>query len=245
MIASTDYYYISKSEVTRTRSRWEIMEDMERYLRPTPNIECDNSVIVEKAQSLTNMQWETAERARNLFYFVRDGIKYNPYRFILAPEYFRASETLERGDGFCVQKAVLLIALARAVEIPARLLFADIRNYCASQDVIDLSGTNLFTHHGYCELYIDRKWIKATPVFDLKTCVEDRFISVEFDGRSDAILHSRTLDGKLHIEYVKFHGHYDDVPLEEMIQTFIQVYGSERLELCTTGLWVDAINRSR
>ena len=217
---------------------------MQRYLRPTPNIDGDNSAIVEKAQSLAKRQWETPERARSLFYFVRDGIKYNPYRFILAPEYFRASETLKRGEGFCIQKAVLLIALARAVGIPARLLFADIRNHFTPQKMIDLTGTNLFTHHGYCELYIEGKWIKATPVYDLKTCEEDRLIPVEFDGRSNAMLHSHSLDGKLHIEYVKFRGHYDDVPLEEMIHTVSQIYGSGHAELCKTGLWVDAINGS-
>jgi transglutaminase-like putative cysteine protease len=220
------------------------MEDIERYLRSTPNIECYNNMIIERALSLTKGQFDITEKAMSLFYFVRDAIKYNPYRFILAPEYFRASLTLERGDGFCVQKAVLLVALARAVGIPSRLIFADIRNHLIPQKIIDLKGTNLLTHHGYCELFIEQKWLKVTPSFDLKTCVENRFIPVEFDGRSDATLHAHDQDGKPHIEYVKARGHYDEVPLDEMIQAVVDMDGPEHAELCKTGLWVDIINSS-
>ncbi len=215
------------------------MEYPERYLRPTPNIDCANAAIVEKAQNLTEAKRETGERATSLFYFVRDAIKYNAYRYILAPGYFQASKTLSRGDGFCIQKAVLLVALARAVGIPARLLFADIRNYFAPQEMVDWLGKNLFTHHGYCELYIEGKWVKATPAFDLETCMENRIIAAEFDGRSDSTLHSHNQDGKAHIDYVKLRGHYDDIPLQEMIDTVIQVYGLEVAESCTSGSWVD------
>jgi transglutaminase-like putative cysteine protease len=218
----------------------QVVEYLERYLRPTPNIDCDNSAIVEKARDLTRAKQETRETAASLFYFVRDAIKYNAYRFILAPGYFQASKTLRRGDGFCIQKAVLLVALARAAGIPARLLFADVRNHLAPQKIVDYQGTNLFTTHGYCELYIDGKWVKATPAFDLKTCQENRIIPVEFNGSHDSILHSHNQDGKLHIEYVKMRGHYDDVPLQELIDAAFQVYGVELTESYKSGTWVTA-----
>jgi transglutaminase-like putative cysteine protease len=216
--------------------------DMGRYLKPTPNIDSDNEAIINKALSLTEGKLEATERARSLFYFVRDQIKYNPYRYTLAPEHFRASRTLHRGDGYCVQKAVLLAALARAVVIPARLLFADIRNHLISQKQIDSiqGGINVFTHHGYCELHIEGKWVKATPAFDLKTCIKHRLVPAEFDGRRDAILHSHDQEGELHIEYVRIHGNYDDVPLEEIVYTSIQVYGFERTKVWQTGFWADA-----
>lgn len=214
------------------------MEYLERYLRPTADIDCANGEIVEKARNLAEAKRETREKAASLFYFVRDGIKYNAYRYILAPGCFKASKTLTRGDGFCIQKAVLLVALARAAGIPARLLFADIRNYFAPQSIVDWLGKNMFTHHGYCELYIEGKWVKATPAFDLKTCQENRIVPAEFDGRSDNILPSHNQDGKVHIEYVKLRGHYDDVPLQEMIDTVTQVYGFEVAESCKSGSWV-------
>ena len=52
---------------------------LEEYLKPTPTIDCGTRSIKEKAQELTNRQEKITEKARSLFYFVRDEIKYNPY----------------------------------------------------------------------------------------------------------------------------------------------------------------------
>ena len=91
-------------------------------------------------------------------------------------------------------------------------------------------GTSLITHHGYDELYIDGRWVKVTPIFDLKMCQENRIIPVEFDGKNDAMFHSHNRDGELHIEYVHDYGHYQDVPLAEILAGWNQAYGPERVE---------------
>ncbi len=203
---------------------------IEEYLKPTPAIECEAKSIKEKAQELTKGEENIVEKAKRLFYFVRDEIKYNPYSPFYLLEHYRASNILLRGEGFCVQKAALLAALARATGIPARLRFADIRNYIVPDKLVQSMGTNLFTYHGYDELYIGGRWVKATPSFDIKMCQENRIIPVEFDGKNDAVLHSHNQDGKLHIEYINDHGHYQDVPLEEILAAWIKAYGPERVE---------------
>jgi len=200
---------------------------MERYLRPTPAIDCDNELIREKARNLTEGYQEVADKAKSLFYFVRDGIKYNLYVPSDRPEYFRASTTLERGDGFCIQKAVLTAALARAVGIPARLHLAAIRNHLAPDKVKELLGADLFPTHGYNELYIEGTWVKVAPTFNLKMCQKTRTIPVEFDGKNDAVLPSHNLDGKPHIEYVQDHGYYDDLPFDKIINLRIQTLGAD------------------
>lgn len=91
-------------------------------------------------------------------------------------------------------------------------------------------GTNLFSYHGYTELYIKGTWVKATPAFDLKMCQENRIIPVEFDGQNDAIFHSHNLDGKLHIEYVKDHGYREDVPVDEILAAWEKHYGLKAQE---------------
>ncbi|MCK4331944.1 MAG: transglutaminase domain-containing protein, partial [Dehalococcoidia bacterium] len=144
------------------------MDPMKRYLRPTPTFDCDNDSIKGKAQNLTKGQEKVADKAKSLFYFVRDEIKYNIYVLSDLPEYYRASRILEVGEGFCIQKAVLLATLARAVSIPTRLHLAAIRNHLTPDKLKELMGTNLFPSHGYAELYIEGKWVKATPAFDLK-----------------------------------------------------------------------------
>lgn len=205
------------------------MRNTERYLRPTPSIDCDNESIKQKADDLTKAQGKDMDKAKSLFYFVRDEIKYNPIPLDFS-EGYRASNTLERKEGFCVEKASLLAAFARAVGIPARLHLADIRNHLVSDRLMEVMGTNLFSYHGYSELFIDGKWVKATPAFDLKMCHQNRIIPVEFNGKNDAIFHPHNVDGKLHIEYVHDHGHYEDIPFDDILAAWEQLYGLESRE---------------
>jgi len=203
------------------------MDPMEKYLRPTPTFDCDNDSIKGKAQDLSAGQEKVADKAKSLFYFVRDEIKYNIYVLSDLPEYYRASRILEVGEGFCIQKAVLLATLARAVGIPTRLHLAAIRNHLVPDKLKELMGTNLFPSHGYAELYVEGKWVKATPAFDLKMCQQNGIIPVEFDGKSDAMFHSHSLDGQLHIEYIQDHGHFDDLPLDTITSLRIQALGAD------------------
>ena len=201
---------------------------MGKYLKPTEAIDCDASSIIEKAQSLTKGQREDVEKAKSLFYFVRDEIRYNPYLPHYLLEHHKASATLERGDGYCVQKAVLLAALARALGIPARLGFADLRNHLLPEKLAHrMGGNNLFIYHGFCEFYIGGRWVKTTPAFDLGMCREQGIIPVEFDGENDAMFPRYNREGKLHIEYVCDRGCYDDLPWEEILEARVAVYGPE------------------
>ena len=186
------------------------------YLKPTFFIDCDAELVRGKALELTRNTKPVTGKAKALFYFVRDEIRYNPFSPRSSPEQFQASYTLSKGEGYCVQKAILLVALARAAEIPARLGFAKIRNHLISKKLLKIRKTNIFPWHGYAILYIGRRWVKATPMFDLKLCQEHQIIPVEFDGEHDAMLHPYTSDGRPHIEYLLDCGPYEDVPLDEI-----------------------------
>jgi transglutaminase-like putative cysteine protease len=216
---------------------------MEDYPRPTATIDSGNQLIRETAWNLTKSANDTPAKARNLFYWVRDQIKYNPLVPLEVLESYRASETVRRGEGFCVEKAAVLAALGRAIGIPARLHFADIRNHLVSSRLLEVMRTNLFSYHGYTELNIHGKWVKATPAFDLEMCQENRIIPVEFDGQHHALLHSRNSDGKLHIEYVQDHGHSLDVPIEEILAAWMRHYGVAAQERLTLVLKQDHIGK--
>lgn len=189
---------------------------MQRYLQATPFIDSDHPSIVQKAQELTKGLEAPIARAKEIFYFVRDGIKYNVWTPKASPHDFRASTTLARGKGYCVQKAILLVALCRAADIPARLRFAIIRNHLLPQKLYEVMKSDVLPWHGYAEIYLNGRWIKATPAFDRDTCQKNGIIPVEFDGLNDATLHPRDLYGRLHIEYLKDRGPFDDPPLEEI-----------------------------
>jgi len=193
------------------------MDDMKKYLKCTEIIDCDTKSIKEKAAALTRGLKTDREKAIALFYFVRDTIKYNPYDSADRYEYSIASATLKRGYGLCFQKAAVLVAMCRAVGIPARFGFADIRNHLLSARFLDMMcGSNILVYHGFAELYIDGKWVIATPAYDLGLCQENGFIPAEFDGEHDAKLNACNIEGKPHVEYIKYHGSYDDLPWEEI-----------------------------
>ena len=205
--------------------------EMEKYLKPTSIVDSDNPIIRNKAQEVTKGQEGAIEKARSLFYFVRDRIKYNPYVPRHLPEHFRASNTLARGEGFCIQKAALLIALSRAVEIPARFHFVILRNHRLPEKMAELLVSNVIPDHGFVEFHLDGKWVGATPAFDIGLCQKYGIIPVEFDGKKDAKFHSHTQDGKLHIEYIFDRGTYADVPVEEVREWVIPVLTPEAKKL--------------
>ncbi|MBW1737644.1 MAG: hypothetical protein JRJ69_08835, partial [Deltaproteobacteria bacterium] len=83
--------------------------------------------------------------------------------------------------------------------------------------------------HGYNELFIDGRWIKVTPTFDIGMCQRLNLKPVEFDGHNPAIFHSHDLDGHLHIEYIKDHGHFADLPFETVVNGFKNAYTEDMI----------------
>ena len=164
------------------------------------------------------------ERAVSLYYAVRDRIRYNPFLDFSDPEAFRASAVLKAGQGFCIGKAALLAASARAAGIPARVGFADVKNHLTTPKLAETMGTDLFVYHGYAEVHVEGRWVKATPAFNLALCRKFRVKPLEFDGRSDSIFHAFDEDDRRHMEYLRDRGSYADVPTAEIQQAFRETY---------------------
>jgi transglutaminase-like putative cysteine protease len=164
------------------------------------------------------------ERAVSLYYAVRDQIRYNPFLDFTRSDAFRASAVLEAGQGFCIGKAALLAACARAARIEARVGFADVKNHLTTPRLAETMGSDLFVYHGYTELRIDGKWVKATPAFNLALCTRFRVKPLEFDGREDSIFHPFDQDDRRHMEYLRDRGVYADVPVDEIQRAFRDAY---------------------
>src|SRR3954447_19881795 len=164
------------------------------------------------------------ERAVALYYAVRDRVRYNPFQNFTLDESFRASVCLERGEAWCVPKAALLAACARAAGIPARVGFADVKNHLTTPQLTKKMGTDLFVFHGYAELELEGKWLKATPAFNLALCEKFRVKPLEFDGRNDSIFHPFDADDRRHMEYLRSRGSFTDVPVDEIREAFREYY---------------------
>lgn len=201
--------------------------NIEQFLKPTYFIDSDTEAVRELAESLTAGLGTTAEKAAVLFYRIRDGIRYDPYSLSVDPANYRSSAVIEKGVGWCVPKAVALAGLARAVGIPSRLHFADIRNHQMTEKLLESMKTDIFYYHGYTELYVDGKWLKATPAFNIELCEKLGQQTVEFDGQSHGMLPTHTVSGERHIEYVLDRGTAGDLPLEAIFEFFKDFYSFE------------------
>lgn len=199
-------------------------DSMETYLRSTYFLDLDSKTVRELAQSLTSTERTDTDNAVSLFYWVRDKIQYDVYNVSHDPADFKASAVIKKKSGWCVPKAVVLAALVRAAGIPSRLHFADIQNFQITDKTREMLKTDIFYYHGYTEIYLDKKWMKATPAFNIELCEKMGHKVVAFDGVSHGMLPAMTHDGKKHIEYLNDRGVSADLPLDEMFLFFQEKY---------------------
>jgi transglutaminase-like putative cysteine protease len=191
----------------------------------TPQLDSDHPAVAAFAREHARGA-DVRQRAVALFYAVRDGFRYDPYRIDLSDAGMRASAVLAAGHGWCVTKAALLAAACRAGGIAARVGYADVRNHLSTERMRRLMKTDLFVWHGYADLWIDGRWLKATPAFNVELCERFGLKPLDFDGCSDSIYHPFDLAGQRHMEYVRRRGAYDDMPLAVIRADFDALYGT-------------------
>ncbi len=199
-------------------------KSLDEYLRPTFYIDSDSSEVASFARKTSGDASTILEKGVRLYYAVRDGIRYNPYAMRFEKESYRASYVLAQGNGFCVQKAVLLAAVCRAEGVPCRLRFANVRNHLVTERLKELMKTDLFIFHGLTEMFLNGAWVKATPAFNLGLCEKFGVLPLEFDGVNDSIFHPFDRAGRQHMEYVADHGHFADFPYDRLMEETRKYY---------------------
>lgn len=105
-----------------------------------------------------------------------------------------------------------------------RLGFADVRNHLSTQRMRAHMKTDEFVWHGYSEIWLGGAWRKATPAFNIERCDRFGLLPLEFDGLHDSIYHPFDRKGQRHMEYLREHGSFDDVPLERLRADFAKYY---------------------
>ncbi|MFO7962644.1 MAG: transglutaminase family protein [Desulfobacterales bacterium] len=203
-----------------------MISDFSRFLRPTPIINYQDSAVQTFTFKNAGTTDDLLRQAVNLYYAVRDGIRYDPYKFNLTVEGLCAATTLRDKRAWCVPKAVLLAACCRLLGIPARLGFADVKNHLSTERMRKTMQTDVFYWHGYTSIFLEGVWVKATPAFNIELCEKFSLKPLDFDGRTDSIYHPFDLEGNRHMEYVRYLGEFEDVPLDRMMETFSSKYYS-------------------
>jgi transglutaminase-like putative cysteine protease len=151
--------------------------------------------------------------------------RYNPYQLDFRPAMMTASALLQRSDGHCVEKATLYAALCRAVGIPSRLRFANVRNHIGTARLEEFLGSNLLVFHGMAEVELEGRWVKATPAFNKELCVHLGVQPLEFDGQEDSVFQEYDPQAGRFMQYEHDYGSFDDLPRDLMISSIKAHYG--------------------
>jgi len=194
------------------------------WLAPTRFLNFQHPDVQDFVHAAVHDTDNPREQAVHLYYAVRDGIRYDPYRFRMQPEIFEASTTVREKAAYCVPKALLYAACLRAVGIPARPGFADVRNHLTTRRLLEVTGTDVFSWHGYVALLLDGHWVKATPAFNIEMCQRFKVLPLEFDGSADSLMHPYNALQQRHMEYVKQHGEFDDLPYDRLVEEMRRDY---------------------
>ena len=206
-----------------------IEHEKESYLTATSIIDSDHKNVRDYAMKTIGRTTDLVDVATKLYLAVRDGIRYDPYSPFYLPEHYRASYVLKRGRSFCVPKVSLLCALSRACGIPSRVGLADVRNHLTTRQLIDFMGSDLFVCHGFAELYLEGKWVKATPAFNKELCEKHHVPPLEFNGREDSLFQPYNLQNQRFMQYVAFRGVYADIPVDHIVEAWKEAYGADRV----------------
>jgi len=205
---------------------------MEEYLQPTEFLDFDRESVREFAEKNTAGAKTDTERAIALYYAVRDRFQYNPYIIDLRREGLTASNLLTRTRGYCVEKAVLLAASARAVDVPSRLSFYIVRNHIATERLEQALKKNYLVFHGAAEVFLSGKWLKTTPAFNAGLCKYLGVAPLEFDGTQDSIFQEYDHQGNVFMSYLHEYGAFADLPyelyLEELGKHYPHIFGNEK-----------------
>lgn len=124
-----------------------VPEDLEIYTMPESMIQSDDSVIVEKAASLTEGSTDSWEAARRISSFVDVSVENSPT--VSLPS---AVDVIENLRGDCNEHTILTVALARAAGLPARI--------CAG--IVYLNDS--FGYHAWPMIWVG-EWVEIDPTF--------------------------------------------------------------------------------
>lgn len=211
-------------------------ETTDGYLEPTALLDSEHPVVRDFVARAVGDARSERDKAVRLFYAVRDRIRYDPYRISFKADDYVASRVIEAGHGWCVSKAGLLAACARAVGIASAVGLADVVNHLNTEKLrARMGGVDVFYDHGYAALLIDGRWVKAVPAFNIELCTRFGVHPTDFDGAHDALYQEHDTSGRLHMQYLADHGTWSDLPIEQVFHDMRTKYPGIYDHLVATG----------
>ncbi len=204
---------------------------MQQYTQASNKLNFNHERVIEFIHRHINEDMSDKEKAIALYLAVRDGWRYTASVIFLTQEEWVCSNIMERAEGHCLDKAILLVTCLRGVGIPARLHLAKVKNHIAAEKLIERLGTDELTPHGMVDVYLGDRWIKISPAFNLELCTKLNVDPLDFDGEQDSIFQQYDRDGGVFMEYLEDYGHFEDVPMAFIFNNMKEHYSGLRKNL--------------
>ncbi len=158
------------------------------FTASTPTMQCDHLEITELAESVRGTDKITCNLAAKLNTYVYESIDK-----VGSTTFSSALETLHAGYGDCGEHAVLLGALYRALNMPARVVLG----------LVYQSSKKAYYYHAWVLVYVEGKWIFADPSHGKFPAYRDRIPLVVDDTGSDAVGLSRYI-GRIKVSNISY-----------------------------------------
>jgi len=134
------------------------------YLKPSETIDSNNPLIIAKASELVEGEDDLFQAVFKLAQWVEENTEYDIRDTVIRESSQKASWVLQNKRGVCDEMTSLLVAMARAVGIPAR--FVQGISYTEDPDILEQVGKN-WLGHGWAEVYFPGTgWISFDVTFN-------------------------------------------------------------------------------
>lgn len=198
--------------------------DPAESMAATDVIDSDHESVRQVADKLTLGATGAADRVRALFEWVRDEIRYDMGPVLSRRSDWTASSTIDRGYGFCQQKAVLLAALLRAADVPSGIGVEVLFDHKIPPHFAEYMGGRHIPLHGYTLAFVEGRWQRIDATLDFALCERKRYRVVQYAPGADRQLPATDLDGKPHVEHLAVVGEWSDLPEGIVLQTLALPY---------------------
>lgn len=194
------------------------------YLEETFYLDYHSPEIKELVKEFDSADLSEKEKAIGLYLKVRDGWRYNPYYLSFKKESYKSSIIANKKDGHCLEKSILYISGLRALKIPARIHLAKVKNHIGVERLVEKIGTNELSPHGMVDVFLEGKWLKASPAFNKELCEKLNVAVLDFDGENDSMFQEFSSDGIQFMDYLEDYGSFDDVPTDFIFKNLKENY---------------------
>ena len=195
---------------------------MKEALKETKFLDFNNPEMNAFIKEFTPLKSDK-EKAIAVYEKVRDHFLYDPFHLDLRPNVLKASVILSKNRAWCVEKAIVMAAALRSLNIPSKLGYGIVVNHIGVDKLLKYLKRPEIVFHGYVSVYLDGQWVKATPAFDPLVCRLSKVEILSWDGEKDAMF-QEFQNGEKFMEYKHFYGEFEDVPVDLMNREMEKYY---------------------